>query len=581
MTDDRAPAPGNPVPTGTPAVAEHDWRRLHRVTPLLNAWKIAAVLVAVFLFQGLDDLVRIDIPVLTLMLIIAGAIVLAALVGLAYSYFAWRRTSYAITGDAVVLRSGILFRKERVARLTRIQAVEITQPILGRIFGFAGIKVESAGGAEANMSLAYLTMDEATDVRNEILARAAGIDLDDVEQVADATDVDLAGTTTPAELAHLVGSSEATGVAGPGGTPAPTSDARPGARVPTAGTGLPRRLAPEAPEHQVFALPAGRLVASLLAHGATVGVVVAVTGVIVGGILSDGGEWIFNALFGLLGAVGFLWSRFSTEFNFRLATSPDGLRVRQGLLETKARTIPPGRIQALSVMQGPIWRIFGWWRVRLTLASQGTSSDGTDTSDVLLPVGSREEVVMMLRLAVPQLEVHELPAIEAGLAGMDDGEGWVPSPRRARWLDPLAYRRNAFRVLDTVIALRTGRIFRELSVVPHERTQSLGISQGPLERRLRLMSFTPHSSGSIEPKLPHLDVDVAARLLVEQADRARSARRAAGPERWMHTGGPTTPAVPSDPGTEQVGPAGPVVPTGRTGPTEPVGPTDRTEPTPH
>ncbi|MDV3200007.1 MAG: PH domain-containing protein, partial [Candidatus Phytoplasma australasiaticum] len=75
-----------------------------------------------------------------------------------------------------------------------------------------------------------------------------------------------------------------------------------------------------------------------------------------------------------------------------------------------------------------------------------------------------------------------------------------------------------------------------ISVVPHERTQSLGISQGPLERRLRLVSFTPHSSGSIEPTLPHLDVDVASHLLVEQADRARSARRAAGPERWMHTG---------------------------------------------
>lgn len=528
----------HPAPAAVPSVGEDQWRRLHRVTPLLNAWKIAAVLVAVFLFQGLDDLLRIDLPVLTLVLILAGAIVLAALVGLVYSYFSWRRTSYAITTDAVVLRSGILFRKERVARLTRIQAVEVTQPILGRIFGFAGVKVESAGGAEANMSLAYLTIDEASDVRNEILARAAGIDVDSLE------DAEL----EPGDSAALLGAED--GVEVPGGAGAPTGDG-----VPTAGAApavtpaqrASRRLIAEAPEHQVFALPAGRLVASLLAHGATVGVVLGVTGVIVGGILSGGGEWLFSALFGLLGAVGFLWSRFSTEFNFRAATSPDGLRVRQGLLETKARTIPPGRIQAITVMQGPIWRIFGWWRVRVTLASQGSASDGSETSDVLLPVGSSDEVVMMLRLAVPELEEKELPAILAGLTGRDDGKGWVPSPRRARWLDPIAYRRNGFHVLDHVLALRKGRIFRELSVVPHERTQSLGITQGPLERRLGLVSFKPHSSGSIEPSLPHLDATVASHLLVEQAERARSARRAAGPELWMQRDEPVV-AVPAPAG---------------------------------
>ncbi|PWD50602.1 hypothetical protein C8046_08010 [Serinibacter arcticus] len=527
MTD--AALPPEPGPAGTPPVDGTAWRRLHRVTPLLNAWKIAAALVVILVIQGLDDLLRIDLPVLTLVLILAGVILVATLIGLTYSYFAWRRTEYAITTEAVVQRSGIFFRKERVARLTRIQAVEVTQPILGRIFGFAGIKVESAGGAEANMSLAYLTMDEASDVRNEILARAAGVDIDSVE------DADLEGATSPAEVADaVVGADGVTAPAVDGA--APTGPAKPANLANPARPARPagRRLAPEAPEHQVFALPAGRLVGSLLAHGATVGVVLGVTGVVVGGLLSGGGEWIFSSLFGLLGAVGFLWSRFSTEFNFRVATSPDGLRVRHGLLETKARTIPPGRIQALTVLQGPIWRRFGWWRARLTLASQGTSSDGTETSDVLLPVGSSDELIMLIRLAVPELEDEDLPVLQAGLTGIDDGEGWVPSPRRARWLDPIAYRRNAFRVLGSVIALRKGRIFRELSIVPHERTQSLGVTQGPLERRLRLVSFTPHSSGSIEPSLPHLDAGVAAQLLVEQAERARSARRSAGPERWMH-----------------------------------------------
>ncbi|WP_313558515.1 PH domain-containing protein, partial [Miniimonas arenae] len=154
------------------------------MTPLLTAWKMAAALVAIALFQSFDDLARIPLPVLAVIGLVAGVILLAIVVSLGYSYLAWRRMEYAITSEAVVLRSGVLFRRERVARLTRIQAVEVGQPILGRIFGFAAVKVESAGGADAVLSLAYLTQDEAQAVRNEVLARAAGVDVDDLDLAA-------------------------------------------------------------------------------------------------------------------------------------------------------------------------------------------------------------------------------------------------------------------------------------------------------------------------------------------------------------------------------------------------------------
>ena len=42
--------------------------------------------------------------------------------------------------------------------------------ILGRLFGYAAVTIESAGAADANLRLAYLTQDEARLVRNEILA---------------------------------------------------------------------------------------------------------------------------------------------------------------------------------------------------------------------------------------------------------------------------------------------------------------------------------------------------------------------------------------------------------------------------
>ena len=71
-------------------------------------------------------------------------------------------------------------------------------------------------------------------------------------------------------------------------------------------------------------------------------------------------------------------------------------------------------------------------------------------------------------------------------------------------------------------------------VVPHERTQSLGLKQGPIQRKLRVASMVVHSTaGPVHPMVEHLDEHVAAALLDEQTVRARTARAGALPEQWM------------------------------------------------
>lgn len=95
------------------------------------------------------------------------------------------------------------------------------------------------------------------------------------------------------------------------------------------------------------------------------------------------------------------------------------------------------------------------------------------------------------------------------------------------------------------LLLRRGRLNRQLDVVPHERTQSLGLAQGPLQRRFRLSSFVVHSTpGPVLPRADHLDAAAAAELIMVQAERARSARKAAGPEKWMRRPPSPSPNVP-------------------------------------
>ncbi|SEE92143.1 putative membrane protein [Ruania alba] len=466
------------------------WHRLHKITPLLNAWKVAAGLFAVFVWQSYDNLRDIDLPMATLLLILAGVIVLGALLGLGLSALAWSRTKYGISDESVFLHSGVLFRQQRHVRLDRLQTVDVTQPLLARLAGFAALKIESAGGAGSNLTLAYLKEDDAQQLRNALLARAAGVR--------------------------------------PGASAA--ASATPGAPEQTSGAG-PAAI-PEAPEQHVFTLTAGRLIGSLALSGGIVGILVLTAGLVTLAIKSGNVGSVFAMGAPLLGGAAYFWGRFAGEFNFRVATSPDGIRVRQGLLETKARTVPPGRVQAVRLAQSPLWRFKGWWRITVNIAGYGQEET---TGTVLYPVATESEAAYLLSLVHRDFgDPRPLEVLHAGLAGSGTDEGFEHTPRRARWLDPLTWRNTGVRLTETAILLRSGRFWRTLTLVPHERVQSVGMEQGPIERRLNLLSLAVHSTpGQIVPRVHHQDADTMSDLLAQLTERARQARQNAGPERWM------------------------------------------------
>lgn len=502
--------PSAPVAEGSPAAPPEtepiEWRRLHKVTPVLNAWKAAAVILGVAVWNYGEELAQLDFSFAIKALFVVGAIILGALIGLVYGAVAWHRTRYGIGNDSVFLHSGVLWRQQRHVRLDRLQAVDVTQPLLARLFGFASLKIESAGGAGSNLTLSYLTDAEAQRVRNEILARAAGV------------------------------------------------------RQPTQHAGSPPVLAQEAPERPLIELTSARLAGSLLRSGSVIFAVVLLVGVAVAIVVTQSFRFLAGMLPGVLAAGGYAWSRFAGEFSFRIGISADGIRLRHGLLEAKARTVPPGRVQAISLSQPVMWRGKDWWRVRMNVAGYG--GEGEDSSSILFPVASTQDVEQILPLVLPDLGTDRpLEVLHAAMSGGGTDEGFVISPRRARLFDPLTWDRNGVRVTDTAVLLRSGRWWRHVAIVPHERTQSLAMTQGPWERRRDLAGLELHStSGPVKATAIHLDVEVARTLLLEQAERARDARRLAGPEQWMRRGAGGTPAAeapaPADPAELRAGYAG-------------------------
>jgi len=498
----------------------YDWRRLHPVTPALRGWKALVAFVAIVGYQ-MADVLRDVVGALgpgRAWLVVLGAVVLVGLVGFVYSALAWRVMRYAVTDTAVHLRTGLLFRQQRQARLDRLQAVDVVQPLLARLLGLAQLNLEVAGGTGSAVQLAFLRDAEAESLRAQILALAAGV-----------------GPTrvAPAPVGDPEVGVPVDGAAGAApGLPGAASG------LPGAAPGLPgAHPAPvyeAAPERQVYELPMPRLIVSILRSTPPWVLLVAFVGVGVASIMAGDAGALFVIVPGAIGLGGYVWGRLNSGATFRAAVSPDGIRLRHGLTETRTQTVPPGRVQAVRLSQGPFWRGPDWWRVEINVAGYGAESA---TESVLHPVATRAEAAVALWLVLPDLGVDDPRAtLDAALTGRDDDGGFTPAPYRARWVDPLSRRRHGVLVTRTALVMRSGRWWRSVVVVPHERTQSIALTQGPVQRRLRLATFVTHSTpGPVTPQVEHLDEHVAAALLQEQARRAREARAVAGPELWMRT----------------------------------------------
>lgn len=508
---DAAPGPGTPpgsgaVPDAGPSMqpgppvqtpdAEQTWHRVHPVSPLVRGWiaLVAIIFVAgrenaeVFLEQGgagFEDFPFLwaALALLVVLLVIAGAF-----------YLSWRFTRYQLTAEHVRVHSGVLFRQQRQARLDRVQAIDVIQPLLARVFGLAELRFEVADSGESAVRLAYLRLSDAKKLRAVILARASG-------------------APTPAQAS-----------AG--------ADAGSGDEID------------EAPEQLVVTLRPGRVIASTLLSGTTLFLLVFGLGGAATVAISTG-EPIGLAVVVpvLIGTAGSYWSQFNTGFNFAAAHSPDGLRIRYGLLDTRAQTVPPGRIQAISVAQPVLWRFPGWYRISVNVAGYGGGD--ADARTRLLPAGTLDEVFRILALALPDPGTPDARHVfTAGLTGSGADGGFTTTPRRARWLAPLAWRRNGFTATDTALLARSGRLRRQLVIVPHERTQSMALTQGPLNRRFGVADLRLHTTvGPVSPRIIQQDTATAQDLFARQAVRARDARRRDRSERWLERR-PPAPSVP-------------------------------------
>ncbi|WP_084402950.1 PH domain-containing protein [Schaalia suimastitidis] len=521
------------------------WRRVHPLSPVLNTWQVLAAIIAFLTYQNAD--VVIDIAnsdwgraqdIITVVGYIGGGITLVVILAAVYSWLAWRATKWAVTDTAVWFREGILFRSQKHARLERIQAVDIVHPLLGRMVGLGKLNVEVAGGGESNFTFGFLRTRELNEARAEILALAAGIRLAERAAQTDhaSPSPPVSAPTSPMSASTPESAALPVTVAGNPHTPVSITQV---ARLRHEDGAIP-----VAPERLLYTVSPSRLIGSLIRDMVIVIMALVAIVMMVGAVILTI-KWGFgglNALWGLVGGVlamvSYMWGRFAGEFNFRAAVSTDGIRIHRGLTETRAQTIPPRRIHAVRIHQPLLWRGKGWYRVTINQAGYGLGGDDSaqsQASSVLLPVGTRAEAELALWLVVRDLGVNNPRALlDAAFHGKGDGEGFISVPRSARRIDPLAWKRRAVAVTDTVVVIRDGWMVRNVIVVPVERIQSMSISQGPLQRMLGLVTVGVHAvAGTIMPVIHHVSEQHAAHLTERLLGLSRIRRASEPPEKWM------------------------------------------------
>ncbi|MFC8364195.1 PH domain-containing protein [Streptomyces griseorubiginosus] len=425
-------------------------RRLHPITPLRRAWAPVAVVIG-WAVHDPDQAQRQLTRLTTTTLLAALAVVVAA--AALYGFLTWWFTHFAVTDTELRIRTGLLFRRTAHIRLERIQAIDVTQPLLARVAGVAKLRLDVVG-TDKKDELAFLGEREARALRAELLARAAGF---------------------APETAHEVG---------------------------------------EAPARELMRTPPRDLALSVVLTGATWMSLFAA--LVVPPLLWWATESLWTVLataVPLLGAAGASSvGRFVTEYDWTVGESPDGLRIDHGLLDRSHETVPPGRVQTVRIVEPLLWRRRGWVRVELDVAGSSNS--------VLVPVAPREVAEAVVARVLPGVVVPPPSAL-------------VRPPRRAGRCLPVWWRGHGLAVTDAVFASRQGLLRRSLALVPHAKVQSVRLAQGPWERLWRIAEVHVDTGANKTVTARLRDAQEAAELLRAQAERSRTGRRGARPDRWM------------------------------------------------
>lgn len=563
------PAPQAPQPPASQTPQEQKWWRADIRTFIMNLWFI--ILLAFGFFQSIILNILTTPPnewgarltqafdennsyfSATYSQLIGFAVLVLILVG---GSIDWWFTRYSLDDLAIHRRSGFLFKKNRTIRLESVQSVDISRPLVARLLGLSELRFEVADGSSEALHIKYVSARKAEVLRRTAMAsinllrsEATGRSVDvlpdsmqiSAERMPDADQLHQpfeasyeASYGAPAQDGAQPANQQATPQQGGYSQPAPEQSApqHPGTQQPAvsrrgARGRMPMPVAADPSQPPIFRISNVRLIASIMLEH-LVWLVPAVALMVGAAVIAAmmGGESPFLIFMAMLpgmfapmvGYVVALWTRFDGAANFKITPSGQGgVTLRYGFTGTHTQNVMVERIQALAVEQSILWRAFGWYRIKMTIAGIGIEKNENQklvTRNVALPVGNKQEALMVLRLLLPALDEGQAQVLLDTADGslkrqMPQVPAMIVTPSSARWMDLLTWKRNGVTTVGytagsvqastridsdaarssvgehtrgDLLLIRGGYFIRTLSIVPVSRVLSVSRGQGPLQR---------------------------------------------------------------------------------------------------
>jgi putative membrane protein len=437
-------------------------RRTSSVTPLLQIANVSPGLVVTVLVVGLDSW-------------FLGIAVGVFLLGTLGYWVSWRKRVFWINDEnELEVASGVLFRRSRQLRISRLQSVDIVRPLIARLTGYSSLKVEVAGSGDSRVVLSFLSIKAAQALRSTILNLAKS---------------DLAPTES-------------------------------------AGLGPVTELRVDAESHSdselewQWKVPNGRLVASLALTTSTYFLIIGAVASVVFAVLDPfRGTGLLTLALAVGGSGISLINGVTSLFNFSIGRSESGIAISHGLFTTANYTVSPIRIQAIGLVQPIAWRPLGWFQLAINVAGTDQSSQKSGPR-VLIPVIHEKDL--------PELFGELVPAWNLGV-----DRDWVTADQSSRWRFPWQSRRLAISVDPDLFMVRSGALTRRLGAVPHARIQSIRVTQGPWERRLGISSLHADSvPGPVRLSGRGLGSSATVGAALNELDLMASARDLTVSESW-------------------------------------------------
>jgi putative membrane protein len=427
-------------------------------------------------------------------------------------------------GDELVVRSGILFRNERHVPYHRIQNLDATRGVVHRLFGVAEVSVETGSGQKPEARISVLRESQFEEMRRRVFeGRTSPGEPPDTHETSDTLlhlpplELLLLGLLDNRGflfIAAAYGAVWESGLQGVIWDRLSAHLAAPGA-VSSIWYGL---KAGQAPSFWLLAFMAAGLL----------GLVVVIR------------------------VLSMVWVS-ATLHDFRLTGAGEDLRTEYGLFTRVTTTVPRRRIQSLTVVATPLQRLCGRASIHVATAGStaGAEAVASRPRERLAPIIRAADVTALVRHVLPTADIDSFAwqplhpraasraskpllalhtAIAVGLLAVD--------PRF--WPVPLAYlaicalptvavtrqhvRHIAWALDEHVVAVRSGWLWRSVTVAPVAKIQSVTATESPFDRRAIMAALAIDTAGGAVAlprlRIPYLPRDTAMALMASLSTKA-------------------------------------------------------------